>query len=56
LLAGLVELPQARVSLRASIAADNKRTVEEVGLDAMERLFADIRADRDRAYRRILEG
>jgi hypothetical protein len=41
-------------TLRARIAEENKRTVEQLGIEAMEAIFADIRADRERAYARLL--
>ena len=41
-------------SLRARIAEENLRTVRRVGVAEIERILADIRADRDASYARAL--
>jgi hypothetical protein len=54
---GTLPLPQKEpVSLRQRIAQANLDTALEVGLDALEALFQDIRRDRDESYARIRRG
>ncbi len=50
------ELPElvTRVPLHERVAADNLDKVLDVGVERVEAVFADIRADRERSYARVL--
>ncbi len=49
------ELPEliTRVPLHERVASDNRDKVREVGVEHVEAVLADIRADRDRSYARV---
>jgi hypothetical protein len=46
--------PESPPSLRERISEANLRTVKRVGVAEVERLFAEIRRDRDQSYARVL--